>query len=975
MSSTDSTTGLAPTDPPPTETDAERVAREGVVNNAGGNGGFFGSLGAIFALIVCFQPPADNDLETGLLNHEDDIGGGQNWNLFSRFCNCFSAPPTASSDDDDEEIVGGGSAPPTDAGEVHTAFPHGDNQEIVDAENGRVNDRLAGAGTSGAGTSGAGTSGAGTSGSNVNLAGQNPNFFSRNFNWWGTPPANANGGQEEAGQEETNAEDKDVWNRFVEKGNHFVQWLLGTVFLFVPASYLVQGESDPKDKPAILSAYSYLTDELQSKLPDFFLPTMLLYIGFYMGSMLFRTKKVVRGFQAVGLVLGLVATVESLAYVGFEASMWAAGGFVFLVAVLTISKASSFGSSLRESLQAGGQLVVPENAYARVNMLHSLLHKTISQHRLKQALAAESKVAKLKTSMQRLEATASKKPPITTSLFGRMALSFRSSPNLAAAAEAAALAVIRPVEAKYPALLFKQQLAAYVEKIFGMIRDNLKQELSALISMCIQAPRISKGGVQRSGRSLGKDSPAIHWQSIIDGSILLPNSTNVTLTLTNPESNKISMKNFVNLVKEEYEKTRKNCILSGKMRKRVDWNLAAKSYLEFNGEKIKQIVRFDKFKPDFCNIIRLDNIWDLTPDTDLLKELPQTYSFETAIADLIWLGGGKVEDMCQDGKTPSSGLSYTYKLVYHGCSNDEHRDSDKAEDNSLQAVWSCSRGDRRLISVDVLEDRISIFDSWGKIGASLHRYHKSKAIGSEPPYLMVEIFESECKIPEIYQLQCRLKNIYFPYIQDFCDEISKTGRTERPVEFQVNGEDLAELTGGEVATINLNSKGREFWFQIRFVHSEMKKGSLTSQEANARLKFAYFPIVRETESIYKESIDIILESLGKEGYKASESFETFSRLSVRRLGRLLPEVPWVSLLWSQFAGLPGVLTVPVARQGINSVYGKGRQSNYFAEMLSTDLASQNPFSLALKKFGSKSKEKDNDVNVALHRKGEALVCN
>ncbi|CAA0163333.1 unnamed protein product [Arabidopsis thaliana] len=114
-------------------------------------------------------------------------------------------------------------------------------------------------------------------------------------------------------------------------------------------------------------------------------------------------------------------------------------------------------------------------------------------------------------------ATASKKPPITTSLFGRMALSFRSSPNLAAAAEAAALAVIRPVEAKYPALLFKQQLAAYVEKIFGMIRDNLKKELSALISMCIQAPRISKGGIQRSARSLGKDSPAIHWQSIIDG--------------------------------------------------------------------------------------------------------------------------------------------------------------------------------------------------------------------------------------------------------------------------------------------------------------------------------------------------------------------------------------------------------------------------------------------------------------------------
>ncbi|KAG5383360.1 hypothetical protein IGI04_034830 [Brassica rapa subsp. trilocularis] len=117
-------------------------------------------------------------------------------------------------------------------------------------------------------------------------------------------------------------------------------------------------------------------------------------------------------------------------------------------------------------------------------------------------------------------ATQSKKPPTATSLFGRMAMSFRSSPasgNLAAAAEAAANAVIRPVEAKYPALLFKQQLAAYVEKMFGMVRDNLKKELSTLLSLCIQAPRTSKGGMLRSGRSFGKDSPATHWQSIIDG--------------------------------------------------------------------------------------------------------------------------------------------------------------------------------------------------------------------------------------------------------------------------------------------------------------------------------------------------------------------------------------------------------------------------------------------------------------------------
>lgn len=45
---------------------------------------------------------------------------------------------------------------------------------------------------------------------------------------------------------------------------------------------------------------------------------------------------------------------------------------------------------------------------------------------------------------------------------------------------------LRQVEAKYPALLFKQQLTAYVEKIYGMIRDNLKREISPLLNLCIQ---------------------------------------------------------------------------------------------------------------------------------------------------------------------------------------------------------------------------------------------------------------------------------------------------------------------------------------------------------------------------------------------------------------------------------------------------------------------------------------------------------
>ncbi|XP_051120458.1 myosin-6-like [Andrographis paniculata] len=114
-------------------------------------------------------------------------------------------------------------------------------------------------------------------------------------------------------------------------------------------------------------------------------------------------------------------------------------------------------------------------------------------------------------------ATPARKPQ-ATSLFGRMAMGFRSSPssgNLAAAA-AAAVEAVPQVEAKYPALLFKQQLAAYVEKIYGIIRDNLKKDLGALLALCIQAPRTTKGSVLRSGRSFGRDAPTNHWQGIID---------------------------------------------------------------------------------------------------------------------------------------------------------------------------------------------------------------------------------------------------------------------------------------------------------------------------------------------------------------------------------------------------------------------------------------------------------------------------
>ncbi|CAK8568477.1 unnamed protein product [Lathyrus sativus] len=78
---------------------------------------------------------------------------------------------------------------------------------------------------------------------------------------------------------------------------------------------------------------------------------------------------------------------------------------------------------------------------------------------------------------------------------------------------------ISHVEARYPAMLFKQQLTACVEKIFGLIRDNLKKELSPLLALCIQAPktgRVQSGKSSRSPGGLPQQPPGGQWDNIIN---------------------------------------------------------------------------------------------------------------------------------------------------------------------------------------------------------------------------------------------------------------------------------------------------------------------------------------------------------------------------------------------------------------------------------------------------------------------------
>uniref|UniRef100_A0A0E0KJ00 Myosin motor domain-containing protein n=1 Tax=Oryza punctata TaxID=4537 RepID=A0A0E0KJ00_ORYPU len=114
----------------------------------------------------------------------------------------------------------------------------------------------------------------------------------------------------------------------------------------------------------------------------------------------------------------------------------------------------------------------------------------------------------------------------TGNLFSRMVQNARSSSLGSGISSGYSGMVGRPdtaskVEAKYPAIRFKQQLTAYVEKIYGMIRDNLKKEISPFLIMCIQAPRAvrvrsSRGSLRSiNSNALSRQTSIVHWQSIV----------------------------------------------------------------------------------------------------------------------------------------------------------------------------------------------------------------------------------------------------------------------------------------------------------------------------------------------------------------------------------------------------------------------------------------------------------------------------
>ncbi|CAH1440905.1 unnamed protein product [Lactuca virosa] len=97
------------------------------------------------------------------------------------------------------------------------------------------------------------------------------------------------------------------------------------------------------------------------------------------------------------------------------------------------------------------------------------------------------------------------KPPPQTSSLGSLTM---------AKAKAAPM-VGQHTEAKYPVLIFKLQLATCVEKIYGIIRDNLKREVGLLLDLCIAEPKIFNRAPTPT-QSIAKESCFRHWLGMID---------------------------------------------------------------------------------------------------------------------------------------------------------------------------------------------------------------------------------------------------------------------------------------------------------------------------------------------------------------------------------------------------------------------------------------------------------------------------
>ncbi|KAM0070989.1 hypothetical protein Hdeb2414_s0001g00019711 [Helianthus debilis subsp. tardiflorus] len=147
----------------------------------------------------------------------------------------------------------------------------------------------------------------------------------------------------------------------------------------------------------------------------------------------------------------------------------------------------------------------------------------------------------------------------------------------------------------------------------------------------------SGGGSSRNTVSAGS-------RRVYKFKIRLPNGMTVSVKI--PEGTEsITFKDLANRVKElchraiQAEKT-------SNPKKSVKWD-ADLCFIDDYDRVVRNCLKLTKLEMNRVYNLRLDNMWDLTPDTKLLIEFPEEYTFEIALAylnvtlPLVGFGGGR----------------------------------------------------------------------------------------------------------------------------------------------------------------------------------------------------------------------------------------------------------------------------------------------------------------------------------------------
>ncbi|BBN16608.1 structural maintenance of chromosomes flexible hinge domain-containing protein 1 [Marchantia polymorpha subsp. ruderalis] len=546
---------------------------------------------------------------------------------------------------------------------------------------------------------------------------------------------------------------------------------------------------------------------------------------------------------------------------------------------------------------------------------------------------------------------------------------------------------------------------------------------------------------QRSGKrvlSTPDESPSetrkkLKYLNVLKLHILLPNGTSVDVILNLAEVSTIE--GLLNIIRDASNATHVASDSRGKKPQRlVNWEGGELSLQTLAGDivDIQHLANLAHNRTSTSNSLLLldgldhdstwvdENLWNVTPKPEMLGQLPQGYTLETALADQV--------------------------------------------DNALQAVWpNQEQNERRLVSVDLGDDKISIFDTgqgmdsslencianWGTVGGSTHRSVHYKGIGGEPPYLKpylgkygaggvaaalhlggcVTVYSKTKQSKKVVTLKLEqkalvqkhkldpeqgiwrtrgelremtkmekekaphgsftrvvisklksqycmkgsnqywkvekvkqlLKDIYFPYIQS-----ESASRTITPVEFEVNGTNLLEVTECEMAIANqLTCIGAPFVFSIHMTKLPEDR-SIQPQlmdEANARITCQYFPIQRG-----KEALEIVLEEVSKLRPGTPVTFETMHRVVVRWLGRLLPEAKWNILPFME------VTAKKEQRSHVRQQWAKRvrayveTDAGFQPNQSKVELDRDHLFTLALKQLGAENPSESSEAGVKLEIK-------